>query len=66
MTDLLDYCLASMARVWSKVQGSEQADYKQYVEMGDILFHATDGKDGACLRYDEPCPGIEAYRRMRV
>lgn len=46
--------LDSMARVWNKVQGTERAAYKQYVEMGDILCHETDGQRGRCGDYDGP------------
>ena len=53
-------CLDSMARVWNKTRAAYQeghdawATYKEYVEMGDSLYHATDGERGACGRYDGP------------
>lgn len=46
--------IASMARVWGKVQSDVRAEYKQYVEMGDLLYHETNGEQGACGQYDGP------------
>lgn len=54
LLDERELMIDSMARVWGKVQGSERADYKQYVEMGDILYHVTDGAQGRCGGYDAP------------
>lgn len=55
--------IASMARVWGKVQGSARAEYKQYVEMGDILYHATNGEQGRCGGYyGPPCMTSEEAR----
>jgi hypothetical protein len=65
-----DSMLHSMARVWNKAQGALEegtdvrAEYKQYVELGDTLYHATGGDEGKCGQYGEPCAGdIEAVRK---
>jgi hypothetical protein len=49
-----DLMLDSMARVWGKAERHEREGYKEYVEMGDILYHATDGQRGRCGGYDGP------------
>lgn len=55
---------ASMARVWGKARaaldesGDLRVTYKEYVEMGDILYHVTGGQSGECGGYDgPPCTG---------
>jgi hypothetical protein len=59
--------IVSMTRVWGKAQESERADYKQYVELGDILYHATDGERGRCGQYDgAPCRSVTAMRETEA
>jgi hypothetical protein len=52
--ELLDRCLASMARVWSHLDDARR-EWKHFAEMGDILYYATEGKQGACAGYEESC-----------
>lgn len=53
--------IASLHRVWRKAQGSDRATHKQYVEAGDLVFHATNGEKGKCGGYSgPPCQETEA------
>lgn len=47
--------LASAIRVWNKYGAeSDRSDWKAWVELGDVLYHVTDGREGRCGRYDGP------------
>lgn len=58
IADFVEQAVGSMHRVWTKAGESGRGDWKEFAEMGDILYHATDGEMGACGRYDTPeCGG---------
>lgn len=58
LAEFAEEAIASMHRVWTKAVEAGRGDWKELVEMGDILYHATDGEKGACGRYDMPeCAG---------